>query len=64
MCNGKPWLLIYDNADGPALLRKFTPADSAHVLEIETLVKEHGQLVLSDEDNAVYLTISSEETFR
>ena len=28
----KPWLLIYDNADGPSLLRRFTPADNAHVL--------------------------------
>jgi hypothetical protein len=28
----KPWLLLYDNADGPALLRRFTPADNAHVL--------------------------------
>ena len=32
MPTGKPWLLIYDNADGPALLRRFTPADNAHVL--------------------------------
>ena len=32
MHTGKPWLLIYDNADGPAALRKFTPADNAHVL--------------------------------
>jgi hypothetical protein len=32
MRTGKPWLLIYDNADGPSLLRGFTPADNAHVL--------------------------------
>jgi tetratricopeptide (TPR) repeat protein len=32
MRTGKPWLLIYDNAEGPALLRGFTPADNAHVL--------------------------------
>ena len=28
----KPWLLVYDNAEGPAALRGFTPADNADVL--------------------------------
>ncbi len=28
----KPWLLVFDNADDPAPLRKFTPRDNAHVL--------------------------------
>jgi hypothetical protein len=32
MRTGKPWLLIYDNADGPSLLRGFTPADNAQAL--------------------------------
>ncbi len=50
MHTGKPWLLIYDNADGPALLRKFTPADNAHVLITTRRTDWHGE---TDEELAV-----------
>ena len=39
----KPWLLIYDNTDGPALLRTFTPADNAHVLITTRRTDWHGE---------------------
>ena len=50
MHTGKPWLLIYDNADGPALLRKFTPADNAHVLITTRRTDWHGE---TDDELAV-----------
>ena len=50
MRTGKPWLLIYDNADGPAALRKFTPADNAHVLITTRRTEWHGE---ADEELAV-----------
>ena len=46
----KPWLLIYDNADGPALLRKLTPADNAHVLITTRRTDWHDE---ADEELAV-----------
>ena len=50
MRTGKPWLLIYDNAEGPALLRGFTPADNAHVLITTRRTGWHGE---ADEELAV-----------
>jgi len=50
MRSGKPWLLIYDNAEGPALLRKFTPAENAHVLITTRRTDWHGE---ADEELAV-----------
>ncbi len=50
MRTGKPWLLIYDNAEGPALLRQFTPAENAHVLITTRRTDWHGE---ADEELAV-----------
>lgn len=41
---GKPWLLIYDNADDQSLLRELTPADNAHVLITTRLTDWHGEV--------------------
>jgi hypothetical protein len=46
----KPWLLLYDNAEGPALLRRFTPAENAHVLITTRRTDLHGE---ADEELAV-----------
>jgi hypothetical protein len=39
----KPWLLIYDNADDVALMRKWTPANNAHVLITTRVTNWHGE---------------------
>jgi tetratricopeptide (TPR) repeat protein len=39
----KPWLLVYDNVDDQALIRRLTPANNAHVLITTRLTLWHGE---------------------
>jgi tetratricopeptide (TPR) repeat protein len=46
----KPWLLVYDNAEAPAALRNFTPANNADVLVTTRRTDWHGE---ADDELAV-----------
>ena len=39
----RPWLLVYDNTDDVSVIRKWTPANNAHVLITTRLTEWHGE---------------------
>jgi hypothetical protein len=43
MRTDKPWLLVYDNVDDQATIRRLTPPDNAHVLITTRLTEWHGE---------------------